>query len=514
VGIRREDKGRWERRVPITPWDAAELAQQHGITLHVQPSPDRVFSEDEYRAAGVAIEEDLAGCPVIFGVKEIPIGFIEPGKTYVFFSHVVKGQPYNLPMLRRIIELGCNLIDYERVVDDSGRRLIFFGRHAGIAGTIETLWALGRRLAWEGIPNPFECLLHAYEYHDVAQAQRDVACAGEAIRAGGIPEAIRPLVIGVTGYGNVARGAWEILDLLPVQRIEPDAIPLLHAQNAPSGTNVTLPDPGPVRDGVSGLASQLPGRQAPCEESPGLAGRDSSLSWPRDGAPGVEPLRMTPRNRSEPALDGADDLSRSTIYVATFREEHLAEPLSGAEGFDLQDYYAHPERYRGIFARFVPYLTAVVNAIYWDPRYPRLITKAFLRELYRNSGGTMFGGDRPRLRVIGDISCDIEGSMECTVQAMQPDEPVFVFHPATGQVTNGVAGDGVVVMAVDILPSELPRDASTHFSRVLKSFVPAMACADYSQPFELLDLPPEIKRGVIVYHGELTPAYVHLAEFL
>jgi alanine dehydrogenase len=438
VGIRREDKSCWERRVPITPSDAAELAQQHGITLHVQPSPDRVFSEDEYRAAGVAVEEDLAGCPVIFGVKEIPVGVFEPGKTYVCFSHVIKGQPHNMPMLRKILELGCNLIDYERVVDDAGRRLIFFGRHAGIAGTIETLWALGRRLAWEGIPNPFECLLHAHEYHDVAQAQRDVACASEAIRAGGIPEAVRPLVIGVTGYGNVARGVWEILDLLPVQRIEPPELPLVR----------------------------------------------------RDGP------------------------SRSTIYASTFREEHLAEPLSSEVGFDLQDYYAHPERHRGIFPRFAPYLTAVVNAIYWDPRYPRLLTKAYLRELYRSDGGTMFGGDKPRLRVIGDISCDIEGSMECTVQAMQPDEPVFVYHPATEKVTNGVAGDGVVVMAVDILPSELPRDASTHFSQVLKPYVPAMACADYSQPFEQLDLPPEIKRGVIVYHGKLTPDYAHLAEFL
>jgi alpha-aminoadipic semialdehyde synthase len=481
VGIRREDKSRWERRVPITPRDAAELAQQHGIALRVQPSLDRVFSEDEYRAAGATVEENLEGCPVIFGVKEIPVRFFEPGKTYVFFSHVIKGQPYNMPMLRRILELGCTLIDYERVVDDSGRRLIFFGRHAGIAGSIETLWALGRRLAWEGIPNPFERLLHAHEYHDVTQAQLDVARAGEAIRAGGIPEAVRPLIIGVTGYGNVARGAWEVLDLLPVERIEPDTIPLVRAQSASSGTN---------------------------------GERGSSLSWLQCEGLSTEPLRMTPKSRSELGLDRTEDFGRSTIYAATFREEHLVEPLSGAEGFDLQDYYARPEGYRGIFECFVPYLTAVVNAIYWDPRYPRLITKAFLKELFREDGGTMFGGDRPRLRVIGDISCDIEGSMECTVRAMQPDDPVFVYHPATGQVTSGVAGEGVVVMAVDILPSELPRDASADFSRVLKPFVPAMACADYSRPFEELDLPPEIKRAVIVHRGELTPAYAHLAEYL
>jgi alpha-aminoadipic semialdehyde synthase len=438
LGIRREDKSRWERRVPITPSDAAKLAQQHGIHLYVQPSAIRVFSEEEYRSAEATVTEDLAGCPVIFAVKEIPIPFFEKGKTYVFFSHVIKGQPHNMPMLRRIIDLGCNLIDYERVVDEAGRRLIFFGRYAGIAGTLETLWALGRRLAWEGIPNPLERLRRAHEYHDVAEAQEDVARVGETIRAGGIPEAVRPLTIGVTGYGNVARGAWEILDCLPVRRVEPTEIPLVRA----------------------------------------------------------------------------DDSSRSTIYAATFREEHLVEPISSAEGFDLQDYYSHPERYVGVFERFAPSLTAVINAIYWDARYPRLITKAFLRDLYLTGERATPGETRPRLRVIGDISCDIEGSMECTMTATTPENPVFVYHPATDDFTIGVAGDGVVVMAVDILPSELPRDASNDFSRVLMSFAPTIVSADYSLPLEELDLPPEIKRAMIVYHGELTPAYVHLADYL
>jgi saccharopine dehydrogenase (NAD+, L-lysine forming) len=430
VGIRREDKSCWERRVPIVPGDAAALAQQHGIAFHVQPSPIRAFSEDEYRAAGATIDEDLTGCPVVFAVKEIPVRFLEPGKTYVFFSHVVKGQSHNMPMLRRIVELGCNLIDYERVVDDDGRRLIFFGRYAGIAGAVETLRALGRRLAWEGIPNPFEPLRHAHEYHDLAAVQQDVAGVAEAIRVEGIPEAVRPLIIGVTGYGNVAHGAWEILDLLPIRRIEPAEIPLV-------------------------------------------------------------------RN---------SDPIRSTILAATFREEHLVEPIANSEGFDLEDYYTHPERYRGVLERFAPFLTAIVNAVYWDARYPRLITKAYLKELFEET--------RPRLRVIGDISCDLEGSIECTMTTTPPDNPVFVYHPATGATTSGVAGEGVVVMAVDILPSELPRDASIDFSRVLLPFVPAIAGADYSQPFDQLDLPPAIKRAMIVYHGELTPAYCHLAELL
>ena len=134
------------------------------------------------------------------------------------------------------------------------------------------------------------------------------------------------------------------------------------------------------------------------------------------------------------------------------------------------------------------------------------MTKAYLREQAARDG--------LRLRVIGDISCDIDGAIECTVRATEPGEPVFVYNPQTGEDVDGYDGDGVVVMAVDILPSELPRDASNDFSRVLQPYLPALAAADYSAPFDALDLPSEIKRAVIVHRGELTPAYRYLQKHL
>ena len=176
VGIRREDMYQWERRVPLIPQDARELAQNHAIEIVVQSSPKRVFSDEEYRDAGITVSNDLSSCSVIVGIKEIPIATFEEGKTYVFFSHTIKGQAYNMPMLRRMLELGCTLIDYEKVTDEDGRRLIFFGNYAGLAGMIDTLWALGKRLAWEGIPNFFEGVNRALDY-------RDLAAAKEAIRA-------------------------------------------------------------------------------------------------------------------------------------------------------------------------------------------------------------------------------------------------------------------------------------------------------------------------------------------
>ena len=155
IGIRREDKDPWEARVPLVPDDAARLTRTSSVELVLQPSAQRVFTAAEYERAGARFDEDLSACDIVLAVKEIPRELFAPGKTYAFFSHTIKGQPYNMDMLRRLLELECQLIDYERITDERGRRLIFFSRFAGLAGAIDALWALGRRLEWEGLaPNP------------------------------------------------------------------------------------------------------------------------------------------------------------------------------------------------------------------------------------------------------------------------------------------------------------------------------------------------------------------------
>jgi alpha-aminoadipic semialdehyde synthase len=184
----------------------------------------------------------------------------------------------------------------------------------------------------------------------------------------------------------------------------------------------------------------------------------------------------------------------------------MVEPLSPGDTFELQDYYDHPEKYRGVFERYVPHLTVLINAIFWTERYPRLLTKTYLKNLFRHG--------QPRLRIIGDISCDVEGAVECTIKCTEPGDPVFVYDPFTEQVTDGHVGPGVVVLAVDILPSELPREASADFSRILKPFIRAIAQCDFSMPFEECGLPPEVKRAVIAYQGQLTPDYQYIQRFL
>jgi len=431
IGIRREDKSKWERRVPIVPDHVYQLREEHGIQVLVQPSGIRIFPDRAYREVGARIDEDLSPCPVVFGVKEIPADLFHPGHTYIFFAHVIKGQPHNMPMLQSLLDRGCQLIDYEKVTDGQGRRLIFFGRHAGLAGMIDTLWALGRRLDWEGTANPFDDLQQTYRYDDLSDAKDAISALGDRIVRQGLPKPITPLICGFAGYGHVFSGANEIIDLLPVEEIAPEQVADV-AQN-------------------------------------------SSV--------------------------------RNAVYKVVFKEEHTVEPISPDESFELQDYYDHPEKYRSCFDAYLPHLTLLVNCVYWEQKYPRLVTKQDLRELYRAS-------EQPRLRVIGDISCDIEGAIEATVKCTEPGAPVYVYDPFEDQAIPGVTGEGPVILAVDILPSELPREASTYFSSVLMDYVPAIAKADYALPFEALDLPPEIKRALIVHRGELTPSYRYLEDYL
>jgi len=206
----------------------------------------------------------------------------------------------------------------------------------------------------------------------------------------------------------------------------------------------------------------------------------------------------------------AHDRSRDTrvVYKVVFKEEDLVEPLAAGGAFDLDDYFRRGKGgYRSVFGRYLNDLTVLVNCVYWDERYPRLLTLEQCRSLWAP-------GRSPKLKVIGDISCDVNGSVECTVKPTEPGNPVYVYEPATGKVNDGFEGDGPVMMAVEILPSEIPRESSIDFSRVLNRFIPQLATADLSKSFAELDLPPELKRAMIVYKGELTPEYAYLKSAL
>jgi alpha-aminoadipic semialdehyde synthase len=225
IGIRREDKNKWERRVPLVPEHVKEFKEKYDVETVIQPSKIRVYSDDEYSDAGAVVKEDMSTCSIVFAVKEIPTHLFEKNKAYVFFSHTIKGQRYNMPMLKKMMDLECILIDYEKIVNECGFRLVFFGRYAGLAGMVDTLWAFGQRLKSKGVDSPFNEIKQTISYQNhLPEIKKHLRSVGEKIKKQGIPKSITPVIVGFAGYGNVSKGAQEILDAIPVEDISPDEI--------------------------------------------------------------------------------------------------------------------------------------------------------------------------------------------------------------------------------------------------------------------------------------------------
>ncbi|HDZ27396.1 hypothetical protein LCGC14_1061450 [marine sediment metagenome] len=432
IGIKREEKSQWERRAPLIPAHVREMVKKNPLEIWLQPSSIRIFSDKDYLQEGAMIEEDLAPCSIIFAIKEIPLQFFKKERVYIFFSHTIKGQSYNMPMLQRMMDLQCTLIDYERIINEKGQRLLFFGMQAGQAGMIDTLWALGQRLNHEKIKNPFSLINLAHEYGSLVAAKEAIKKVGWQIYNDGLDLSLVPLVFGFTGYGNVSQGAQEILNLLPYEEVEPEKINSFFEKK---------------------------------------------------------------------------NYSASSVYKVVFKEEHLVKPIKASQNFDLQDYYDNPQKYKSIFDSYLSFLAVLVNCIFWTPKYPRFASKKSLRQLFMMN-------DKPRLRIIGDISCDIEGSMECTVKATTSGNPVFVYDPLEEKARDGVEGRGIVVMATDNLPAEISLESSIFFSNALRPLVPAIAKADFSGNFADCNLPDAVKKAVILYKGKFTPDYEYIKNFI
>lgn len=430
--IRAEDKNRWERRAPLVPEDLREILKETGGKAFVESSKKRIFAENQYAAAGAGSCAGMDDGDIILGVKEIPVEKILDNKTYVFFSHTVKGQEKNMPLLQRIIDSGSTLIDYERITDAEGRRLIYFGPYAGDAGAIDIISLMGEHWAEKGLDTPFAAVRRAHQYESVKAACEHLSEISGRIQKNGLPRQLCPFTVGILGYGNVSGGAQQIFDCLPTERIAADAI----------------------NEWVS-------------------------------------------QDQGDP----------HTVYLTVFKEQDLVRPTADGAIFDLLEYYSHPERYESRFDRFLSCFTLLINAVYWEKRYPRFVTWAGLKRMAESTPAPKLGG-------IADITCDTGGSIECNVKSADSDRPAYRVNPAAGTIEDGHLGEGIVLLAVDNLPCELPRDSSSFFSNQLKPFVPGLLSADYGSSLDVSGLSPEIKKAVIVYNGQLTVEYEYLNQYL
>uniref|UniRef100_A0A8C5H9U9 Saccharopine dehydrogenase (NAD(+), L-glutamate-forming) n=1 Tax=Gouania willdenowi TaxID=441366 RepID=A0A8C5H9U9_GOUWI len=220
IAIRREDVNPWERRAPLAPRHVKELTNA-GVKVLVQPSNRRAIHEKYYMKAGAVVQEDISKATLIIGVKRPPEDKVIPRKTYAFFSHTIKAQEANMGLLEDLLKKEVRLIDYEKMVDVNGYRIVAFGQWAGVAGMINILHGLGLRFLALGHHTPFMHIGMAHNYRNVSQAIQAVRDCGYEISMGLMPKSIGPVTFCFTGTGNVSKGAQDIINELPVEYVEP-----------------------------------------------------------------------------------------------------------------------------------------------------------------------------------------------------------------------------------------------------------------------------------------------------
>ena len=146
IGIIKERKSPPDRRVVFTPKQLKSLSEKYEkLSFVVEPSPIRIFKDEQYQQAGIEVSENLDDCDVLLGVKEVPIDALIPNKKYFFFSHTIKQQPYNRQLLQEILAKNIMLYDHEVIKNENGLRLVGFGRYAGLVGAYNGLRAYGKR---------------------------------------------------------------------------------------------------------------------------------------------------------------------------------------------------------------------------------------------------------------------------------------------------------------------------------------------------------------------------------
>ena len=203
IGIIREGKIPPDSRVALTPEQAKMIGEKYAVELVIQASEQRCIPDRAYADAGLSVLEDLSDCSVLMGIKEVPVDQLIADKTYLFFSHTIKEQPYNRKLLKAVLQKNIRLIDYEALTRPDGRRVLAFGRFAGIAGAHNGMMAYGNRTRAYVLEQ-----MHKYESYQAARAY---------YKKLSFPK----MRIVVTGTGRVGSGAVEVLDHMNIRRVSP-----------------------------------------------------------------------------------------------------------------------------------------------------------------------------------------------------------------------------------------------------------------------------------------------------
>lgn len=357
LGVIKEGKVPPDKRVPLTPQQCIELQKRHPqVEVHVQPSPIRAIADAEYQEAGLILSENMNACDILVGVKEVPIDQLISNKTYFFFSHTFKKQPYNRELLQAILQRKIELIDYEVLKEKSGQRIIGFGRWAGIVGCYNSFLTYGLKTQSFDLKPAHQCFDRKEMDDELAKVKLSTN-----------------FKIVLTGWGRVGQGAREVLALLPIKEVSPQ------------------------------------------------------------------------------------DFLENTFDEPVFTQLEVEDYNAHKEGlpFDKAAFYKDARDYVSTFPRYLHQAEMYIACHYYANDAPFLVT----RKDFKNPS--------IRVKVVGDISADIDGPVACTIRPSKIGDAIYGYHSKTEREVDFMHDEAIAVMAIDNLPCELPRDASQDFGNML-----------------------------------------------
>ena len=396
IGVIRETKNPPDKRVPLSPEKCAKLKQNFPeVELVVQSSNIRAFKDEEYSELGVNIVQDVSDCDVLLGVKEVKKEELLPHKTYFFFSHTIKEQPYNRDLLQKILDLKIKMIDYEALTYPKNGRILGFGRYAGIVGAYNAFLAFGIKSNSYNLKPANEC----HDYKELKQELKKVKLPND-------------YKIIISGDGRVGKGAEEIIHAIGIYE--------------------------------------------------------------------VSPLDFLTSTRNEP------------IYTQLSIKEY--NKRKDGQLFTKDDFYTNPELFESNFKRFSDIGDMYIACHYWDANAPFVFSREDIK------------ADSFKLKIVADISCDIDGPVASTLRPSTIDEPLYGYDPKTESEVDFMNENAIGVMAVDNLPCELPRDASEDFGNELLTKVLPSIIGE--------DIDTIIERASICENGKLTSYYSYLQDYV
>lgn len=394
IGLLREGKLPPDRRVPFSPVQCKMILDTYSrISIAIQPSQIRCFLDVEYQENGVYLQEDLSDCDIIMGVKEVPLNMLIDNKIFLFFSHTIKKQPYNQKLLKKILSKNIQLIDYETLVYKNTKRIIGFGRYAGIVGAYNSFLAYGRKTQ-----------SYDLKFAQLLEDQKELEVELLKVK---LPKDFK---IVLTGGGRVASGVVEILQLLNIKEITKDHF-----------LNKTVSEPSYVQ--------------------------------------------LMPIDYHE-KKDGASSSKK--------------------------EFYNHPNNHKSSLLKFCCTGDMLITGHYYNPNSPVLLTKEDFQHKFFN------------IKVVGDISCDINGPIASTIRPSTIEDPIYGYNRLLAVEDDYMKDDILAVMAVDNLPCSLPKDASKDFGDVFINQVLK----------DLIKMGPISMRGSVTFNGVLTDRFNYLSDYI